>query len=61
MKKETLGQLFSYDFCQISKNKFFTEHMWTTASKKSCDSQPGVEEIQQGYFSFSEAKKNGHC
>ena len=25
--------LFSCEFCEISKNTFFTEHLWTTASK----------------------------
>ena len=33
IKKETLAQMFSYEFCEISKNTFFTEHLWTTASK----------------------------
>ena len=33
-KKETLAQLFSYEFCEISMNIFFTEHLWATASKK---------------------------
>ena len=31
-KKETLAQVFSYEFCEISKHTFFTEHLWTTAS-----------------------------
>ena len=31
-KKETLAQVFSCDFCEISKNTFFIEHLWTTAS-----------------------------
>ena len=31
-KKETLTQVFSCEFCEISKNTFFTEHLWTTAS-----------------------------
>ena len=31
LKKETLAQVFSYEFCKISKNIFFTEHH-TTAS-----------------------------
>ena len=31
-KKETLAQVFFYEFCEISKNTFFTEHLWTTAS-----------------------------
>ena len=32
IKKETLAQMFSCEFCEISKNIFFTEHLWTTAS-----------------------------
>ena len=32
IKKETLAQVFSCEFCEISKNTFFTEHVWTTAS-----------------------------
>ena len=32
-KKETLAQVFSSEFCEISKNIFFTEHLWTTASE----------------------------
>ena len=31
--KKTLAQVFSSEFCQISKNTFFTEHLWTTAFK----------------------------
>ena len=30
--KETLAQVFPCEFCEISKNNFFTEHLWTTAS-----------------------------
>ena len=30
--KRTLAQVFSYEFCEISKNTFFTEHLRTTAS-----------------------------
>ena len=26
-KKETLAQVFSCEFCEISKNSFFTEHL----------------------------------
>ena len=33
--RETLGQVFSFEFCEISKNTVFTEHVWTTAS--NCD------------------------
>ena len=32
IKKETLAHVFSFQFCEISKNTFFTEHLWTTAS-----------------------------
>ena len=33
IKKETLAQLFSCEFCEISKNTFFTKHLWVTASE----------------------------
>ena len=29
---QALVQVFSCEFCEISKNTFFTEHLWTTAS-----------------------------
>ena len=32
IKKETLAQVFSCEFWEISENTFFTEHLWTTAS-----------------------------
>ena len=32
IKKETLAQVFSCEFCETSKNTFITEHIWTTAS-----------------------------
>ena len=32
IKKETRAQVFSCNFFEISKNTFFTEHLWTTAS-----------------------------
>ena len=35
IKKEPLVQVFSCEFCEISKNTFFTEHLWTTASKET--------------------------
>ena len=31
-KVQTLAQVFSCEFCEISKNTFFTEHLWETAS-----------------------------
>ena len=35
IKKETLAQFYSCDFCKISKNTFFTKHLRTTASYKN--------------------------
>ena len=32
IKTEALTQVFSCEFCEISKNTFFTEHLRTTAS-----------------------------
>ena len=31
-RKTPLAQVFSYEFCEISKNTFFIEHFWATAS-----------------------------
>ena len=33
IKKETVAQVFSCEFCEISKTTFFTDHLWTIASK----------------------------
>ena len=32
IKKDTLAQVFSCEFCKISKDIFFKEHLRTTAS-----------------------------
>ena len=32
-KKETLAQVLSCEFCEISKNTIFTENLWVTAFK----------------------------
>ena len=32
IQKEILAQVFSCEFSEISKNIFFTEHLWTTAA-----------------------------
>ena len=32
IKKKTLAQVFSCEFCENSKNTFFTEHLWATTS-----------------------------
>ena len=33
VKEETLTQVLSREFCEIFKNTFFTERLWTTTSK----------------------------
>ena len=33
IKKDTLAQVFSSEFCEVSKNTFFTEHLRATASE----------------------------
>ena len=33
LKKESLAQVFSCEFCEISKNTFYTEHLQTTAPR----------------------------
>ena len=33
IKKETLAQMFSSEFCEISKNTSFTEHLRASASE----------------------------
>ena len=32
IQKDALAQVLSCKFCEIFKNTFFTEHLWTTAS-----------------------------
>ena len=32
IEKETLAQVLSCEFCEISQNTFFTKHPWTSAS-----------------------------
>ena len=45
LKKEILAQVFSCEFCETSKNTFFTEHLWATAS--ACLGFP--HEIRRGF------------
>ena len=33
IKKETLAEVLSCEFYKISKNTFFAEHLWATASE----------------------------
>ena len=49
IKRDTLAQLFSYEFCEISKSTFFTEYLWTTTS---------VQKTSIQVFSFEFYKNN---
>ena len=42
LKKETLAQVFSCEFYDISKNTLFTEHLWATASVMPSSHQIGL-------------------
>ena len=46
-KKKTQTQLFFCEFCEISKNTFFTERLWMTASGEGypCEEAPQFEGI----------------
>ena len=35
-QKDTLTQMCSCEFCEISSNTFFIEHLWATASEQVC-------------------------
>ena len=53
-KKKSLTQIFSFEFCEISKNTFFTEQLRATASK------PGIhwmdKVISRSYYEKSHEK-----
>ena len=42
--KSTGKHVFSYGFCEISKNNFFAEYLWTTAS---VDSEAAFQNISE--------------
>ena len=45
IKKETPAQAFSCEFCEISKNTFFAEHLWKSASEQSSLSDEGLTNL----------------
>ena len=45
IEKETPAQVFSCEFCEISKNTFFAEHLWKTASEESSLSNEGLTNL----------------
>ena len=55
IKEETLAQVFSCEFCEISKNNFFTEHLWTTVPGSSIEpwGTPALTSDQSGTCPFN--------
>ena len=49
-EKETLAQVFSCEFCEISKNIFFAEQLRTTASKIIQKIITETSEAAQSFF-----------
>ena len=47
IKKETLGEVFSCEFCKIFKN-FFKEHLWWLLLKQARPKQWAVDSWQYG-------------
>ena len=47
IKKETLAQVFSCEFGEISKNAFFTEHFWATASENRANSEIAIVRLKK--------------
>ena len=45
---QTLARVFSYEFCEIFKNTFFTEHFRTTASKLTIFLKDSITDVWQG-------------
>ena len=58
IKKETLAQVFSCEFCEISRNTFFTEHLWTTGFEESHKVSKQKEQIRySNTIQFNKYKK----
>ena len=58
VKKETLAQMFSCEFCEISKNTF-TKYLWTAASvKKEIIQRKNLEFKHQVWNKKTEENEN---
>ena len=58
IKKESLAQVFSCEFCEISKSTFFTEHLRTTASSAHIASLPSEVYNHASFFMWICFKKS---
>ena len=56
IKKETLAQVFSCEYCEIFKTPFFTKHLWTTASRNQTIAHNTP--MEQMLFSDSTSNEN---
>ena len=54
-EKRNLAQVFSCEFCEISKNTLFTEHLWVAASAKSPkERRSGVLTSKFGHIQYND-------
>ena len=56
IKKEALAQVFYCEFCKISKNAFFTEGLWATASEFVTEMLIFTSSRSQMFFKLSVLK-----
>ena len=49
--KKRLAHVFSCEFCEISKNTFFREHLWTTASDNN-EVTPILLKVDNAHLNF---------
>ena len=60
IKKETLAQVFSCEFCEISKNTFFTEHLRLLLAETIVSHEEFVQENQTFHFELGVFKIRTH-
>ena len=51
IKKETLAQVISCEFCEISKNTFFTEYLWLELPSKKVKISEELSLVTSLYYS----------
>ena len=56
IKKETLTQVFFCEFCEISKNTVFTEHLRMAASIKKTENKPFTFRFHHDKFKYKKLK-----
>ena len=56
IKKETLAQVFSFEFCYIFKNIFLTEHLRAPASASAISTSYHISKLKNESYSFFQCK-----